>query len=31
MIDPYHWAYVDRWYDPEKSERVEAPDYAHVA
>jgi len=31
MIDPYHWAYVDRWFDPESSERVVAPDFAHVA
>ena len=30
MVHPYHWAYVDRWFDPESSERVVEPDFAHV-
>lgn len=30
MVHPYHWAVVDRWFDPESPERVVAPDFAHV-
>jgi hypothetical protein len=30
MAHPYHWAVVDRWFDPESPERVVAPDFAHV-
>jgi stress responsive alpha/beta barrel protein len=30
MVHPYHWAYVDRWFDPESCERVVAQDFAHV-
>src|SRR5262249_32936829 len=30
MVDPYHWAYVDRWFDPESGERIVALDFAHV-
>ena len=30
MVHPYHWATVDRWFDPESSERVVATELAHV-
>jgi hypothetical protein len=30
MVHPYHWAVVDRWFDPESPERVVAPGFAHV-
>jgi hypothetical protein len=30
LVHPYHWAVVDRWFDPESPERVVAPDFAHV-
>ena len=30
MVHPYHWAYVDRWFDPESTERLVALDFAHV-
>ena len=30
MISPYHWGYVDTWFDPESPHRVVAPGVAHV-
>jgi hypothetical protein len=30
MVNPYHWGYVDPWFDPESPSRVVAPGVAHV-
>jgi hypothetical protein len=30
MVNPYHWGYVDTWFDPESPHRVVAPGVAHV-
>jgi hypothetical protein len=30
MVTPYHWGYVDTWFDPESPHRVVAPGVAHV-
>ncbi|MEO8694479.1 MAG: Dabb family protein [Acidimicrobiales bacterium] len=30
MVSPYHWGYVDPWFDPESPHRVVAPGVAHV-
>jgi hypothetical protein len=30
MVSPYHWGYVDTWFDPESPHRVVAPGVAHV-
>jgi hypothetical protein len=30
MLHPYHWATVDRWFDPESGERIVATELAHV-
>ncbi len=30
MVHPYHWATVDRWFDPESGERIVATGLAHV-
>ena len=30
MVSPYHWGYVDPWFDPESPHRVVLPGVAHV-
>ena len=30
MLNPYHWGYVDPWFDPESPTRVVRPGVAHV-
>jgi hypothetical protein len=30
MVHPYHWGYVDPWFDPESPSRVVRPGVAHV-
>ena len=30
MVSPYHWGYVDTWFDPESPHRVVEPGVAHV-
>jgi hypothetical protein len=30
MVHPYHWGYVDPWFDPESPHRVVRPGVAHV-
>lgn len=30
MMNPYHWGYVDGWFDPESPNRVVEPGVAHV-
>ena len=30
MMSPYHWGYVDGWFDPESPHRVVEPGVAHV-
>lgn len=30
MLHPYHWAGVDRWFDPEMPDRIVALDLVHV-
>jgi hypothetical protein len=30
MVSPYHWGYVDPWFDPESPHRVVQPGVAHV-
>jgi hypothetical protein len=30
MVHPYHWSYVDPWFDPESPTRVVRPGVAHV-
>ena len=30
MVSPYHWGYVDPWFDPESPHRVVRPGVAHV-
>lgn len=30
MVSPYHWGYVDPWFDPESPRRVVRPGVAHV-
>jgi hypothetical protein len=30
MVHPYHWAWVDRWFDPESPERIVDLELAHV-
>jgi hypothetical protein len=30
MMNPYHWGYVDPWFDPESPTRVVRPGVAHV-
>lgn len=30
MQHPYHWAHVDRWFDPEVPDSIVAPQIAHI-